>query len=229
MNRIITVVAIALVGLLAGGSVAAAATIQLFGAGSAVGTVEAAADFESVASLFDNPYIEDGMSFSRVNVSDNNDGCGFAGCPSHPGFYPGFVGNYMYGLGDDGLSSYISIEAPTEQVFKGLEFTAGTGLDPVSSPLGYWVTLLNDAIVGSGTFSLAGGPIVVGFLDSIGFDELRYSSVTSLEATFSYPAIDSVRADLEPVPEPGTLILMATGVAVLLRVRYRRTRSGSGI
>lgn len=229
VKRVMAVVAIVLVGTLTGASVAAAATIQLFGGGSAVGSVEAAADFENVASLIDNPYVEGGMSFTRVNVTNNNDGCGFAGCPSHPGFYPGFVGNYFYGLGDDGLSSYVSVEAAAGQVFRGLEFTAGTGLDPASSPLGYWVTLLDNALVSSGTFSLAGGPVVVGFFDAIGFDELRYSSVTGLEATFSYPAIDSVRADVEPVPEPGSLLLMATGGALLLRARYRRTRSRSRI
>ena len=64
------------------------------------------------------------MSFSRTNLSFNNNSCGLAGCSSHPGFYSGatpFVGNYIYVTGNGG---YFNIKS-TGVDFTALEFISG--------------------------------------------------------------------------------------------------------
>lgn len=213
-----------LVGFCASARVTAAATIQLYGAGSAVVIADAAAQFESTAAL--NPsYVEGGMTFTRVGLSNNNDGCGFAGCPTHPGFFPGFSNNYFYGANfTDGSAAYISIDSPDNTVFTGLELFAGTGFDPVNDPTAYWSTYLGTVLVGAGTFSLGGGATLVGFLNPEGFDQFRLAVVMDpAPGNASLPAIDTVTADLTAVPEPGTLLLAGAGM-VVMAVHLRRRR-----
>jgi protein with PEP-CTERM/exosortase system signal len=190
-------------------SPASASVIQTIGDGSAVTTVEASAEFESLASLFGPyPYIEDTLAFSRVNLSDNNNGCGYAGCAGHTGFV-GFSGNYMYGVG----GGYLLIQTTGSQFFTGLEFRAGTGF---TSGTGVWEAYRLGALVGSGTFA-APSLVNVGFSDPLGFDELRYSG--------GAPAFDSVLAQFDgtqAVPDSGfSLFLLGTALLGLNEIRRR--------
>ncbi|MEN8206880.1 MAG: hypothetical protein ABFS24_12830 [Pseudomonadota bacterium] len=60
-----------------------ATVTQSLGVGSAVSSINATADFESINALNDNHYVEAGLKFSRTNLSFDNNGCGYAGCPEN--------------------------------------------------------------------------------------------------------------------------------------------------
>jgi hypothetical protein len=205
-------------------SPASAAVIFTIGDGTAVTTVEASAEFEDPASLFPPyPYIEDTLAFSRVSVSDNNNGCGYGGapgdpCSGHPGFI-GFSGNYMYGVSGTPGIGYLLIETTGGQFFTGLEFRAGTGH---ATELMDWEAYRLGILVGSGQFTAPSG-VNVGFSDPLGFDELRYSGNDA-----NAPAFDSVLAQfdgIQAVPDPGSsLLLLGTALIGLNEIR-RRTRS----
>jgi hypothetical protein len=124
--------------------VANAVVVQTLGSGSAVTTVNASADFES-GSATSYPYSEGGIDFSVTNLGSSNP-CGFAGCPTHAGFFPGFSGNYLYANGS-GLGGYWNISATSSDVFSALEFVAGNGNNP---PIYFaWEAFLNGSSVGS--------------------------------------------------------------------------------
>lgn len=202
---------------------AVAATVQTTGTGSAVTTVEASASFETSGALFDNPYVEGGMLFSRSNLTFDNNSCGFAGCAGHLGF-TGFSGNYMYGTGDGG---FFTIQAGGSSPFFGLEMQVGSGFSQ-SNVLVVWEAFSGATLVGSGNVNTAVGS-VVGFSDSNGFDSLRFTSsnggdIADFNNTFNAPAFDSVRAQFTaPVPLPGSLGVMGIGVAALVAMRRRRS------
>ena len=197
-----------------------ATTVFTVGAGSAVVSADRSANFENTAALFGNPYIEDGLSFSRTGLTFNNNGCGFAGCASHNGFYSGatpFSGNYMYGTG----SGYFEIASTGSDIFYGLEMTVGTGTFNGSLLSITWTTFLGGSTVASGTEALSAFdlPGIYGWSDSNGFDTLRFTTVA--------PAFDSVRVSLSPqthqVSEPGALF--ACGVGLVLLGCYQRKRT----
>jgi len=200
-----------------------AVVVQTFGPGSAVGTVDATADFEDRAALTDNPYVENGLSFTRTNLSFNNNGCGFAGCQGQAGIPTG-TGNYMYGVGTGG---YFSIAAPTGDVFSGLEFLMGTGFFSFPPNFVIWEAFLGGSPVGSGAVTL-NAIEVIGFSDPNGFDLLRFSASfaddVNFTNSFNAPAFDQVRADLGTgtrIPEPGSIALIATGLFGLFFARGR--------
>jgi hypothetical protein len=187
------------------------AVTQTTGAGSAVSIVEGTANFESLSALFDNPYLEGGMAFSRTGLTFNNNGCGFAGCAYNSGFV-GFSGNYMYGLGTDG---YFDMAATGGNVFHGLEFTIGDGY-PSNLQNVTWQAFSNSILVDSGTLSLSSGTII-GFSDAIGFDTLRYTSNDGA------PAFDSVNAQFTAaIPEPEIYVMMMVGLGLLGYVTRRK-------
>jgi hypothetical protein len=189
---------------------AKATTVQTFGVGSAVGTVNASANFESTNALFDNPYLESGLSFSRSSLTFNNNGCGFAGCSGSQGA-AGFSGNYMYGVGNGG---YFTISS-TGGVFSALEFLIGTGfaVEAVMPNFIFWEALLGGNVVGTGSTSTTTVP-TIGFFDAAGFDTLVFTSTPfsscklfSINCRFA-PAFDTVTAQfiIFPTPVPGPIV-----------------------
>jgi len=199
------------------------AVTQTFGAGSAVSVVNGTADFESVGSLFDNPYLEGGMAFSRTDLSFNNNGCGYAGCVGHVGFV-GFSGNYMYGTGN----GYFEMMATGGKVFRGLEFTIGTGFFNSFQSV-TWEAYSSGVLVGSGFLPSVAAGTIIGLSDLVGFDLLRYTD--NGFGTFSAPAFDSVRAqfDVSTVPLPAALPLFATGIGLLGWLAQRRKQKRVGL
>ena len=190
------------------------------GAGSAVTTVDAIADFESVNALTDNPYLEGGLSFSRTGLTFDNNSCGFAGCVGHVGF-TGFSGNYMYGVGSGG---FFEIATTGTDIFTGLEFVLGTGFFTSTADIS-WEAFLSGGSVGLGSGTFDAGT-VLGFSGG-SFDMLRFSSDGS--AGLQAPAFDTVRAqltaDVGVVPEPATWAMMLVGfgfVGAAMRSAKRR-------
>ena len=174
-----------------------ATVTQSLGVGSAVSSIDASADFESTNALNDNPYVEDGLNFSRTSLTFDNNDCGYAGCAGYAGFYPGFSGNYMYGEGNGG---FFEIATEGDGLFYGLEFVAGAGWHDFSSIIFSWEAFKDGLSVGSGTFNLP-SVSVVGFSDIDGFDTLRYSNfIGAINSTA--PAFDSVRAQLSSAHAP---------------------------
>lgn len=195
---------------------ASAAVIQTTGTGSAVTAVNGSAAFESTAALYDNPYSEGGMLFSRTGLSFDNNSCGYAGCAGHSGFI-GFSGNYMYGVG----SGYFIITAGTGTLFRGLEFVTGSGYSGIESQTIVWEAYNGATLMGSGSVDLPIGA-VIGFSDAAGFDSLRYTDNGAYGQ--NAPAFDTVRAQFDSVavPEPSTLGLAALGALLLGAFRRRR-------
>jgi hypothetical protein len=197
-----------------------ASVIQTTGAGSAVMDANAGAFFESTNSLFDNPYSEGGMLFSRVGLRNNNNGCGFAGC-----VFPYFSGNYFYGANEVG--GFLSIATPTGNIFTALEFIAGTGF---AAPVNFaWAAFLDGIQKGGGTGSVAAGTIL-GFADRTGFNRLDWTASdtvsTNFTSTHNAPAMDNVVAQISEIPEPSSFALAVTGLLAIGR-RTRRSDCAS--
>jgi hypothetical protein len=205
-----------------GPSSISAATIQTFGSGSAVTSIDATANFESNASLFSNPYTENGLVFTRVGLTLNNNGCGFAGCGGAATF-PGTSGNYFYG---STTSSGGYIEIDTALTFTALEFVFGWSVPHAV----VWETLLDGNVVGSGSLTGIAGGTIFGFANTTGFDELRIASSATGSVSFnsgdSSPSIDTVRAQFAvgAVPEPSTWAMMILGFSGVGYMTYRRRK-----
>ncbi|MCP3977696.1 MAG: PEP-CTERM sorting domain-containing protein [bacterium] len=207
-----------------------ATVFETFGSGSAVSQIDATVDFEDPAALVDVPYIENGISVTRVNGKSNNGPCGYAGCDID-GAFVRFVGNFMYAPSDDiTLPNYIEISttSPLLAIEFALDSSAGSDLSDVGVYYA-WDALLSGTSVGSGATTYGHAPIL-GFLDPAGFDTLRIrvsgDPLTVIEDVYGLgggmQAIDSIRAQYLPVPEPGTGLLTASG---LISLAARRRHS----
>ena len=203
---------------LAAGAVLAAspgfAAVSLtVGGGTALSRVDGAADFESMAALNGNPYVEGGLSFSRTGLSFDNNGCGFAGCAGHDGI-AGFSGNYMYGAG----RGYFEIRRASGERFTGLEFLVGSGI-PSRLVSVVWTAYLDNVVVGGGQMAGLPAGTVLGFAGG-DFDTLRYTDIATNNGLPNVPAFDSVLAQFAvgagsggggAVPEPAAWTVMILG------------------
>ena len=209
-RRILTTIA-----LLIGAPALARAQVTLStGAGSAVSRVDVSASFESSSALTASPYVENGLTFTRTGLTDNNNGCGYAGCDTH---FLSFASNFMYGVG----GGYFSVFAPSGRVFSALELIADNGFITTSPSTYVFAAFLHGIVAGSASLAAPAGTIM-GVASLTGFDELRYYS--TLQGNRA-PAFDEVRAQLVDVtatPEPASMVLFATGLLAIACIAVRR-------
>lgn len=206
---------------------ASAAPVQTFGAGSALGYVQFAAEFEGNTSAA-AVYNEGGLTFTDTSASSNG-GCGYAytDCGGSDGseFSAAFTGNYFAALGS-GASVRISSGSTVD--LQAIEFAFDSGY-LFGNIHGFWQTWRDGSLTGSGRFELGavGTGGVVGLSDSAGFDEVRlyaFNSATGTTSSFSAPAIDNVYA----APTPASAWLAAAGLALLWQQRRRTGYTGTG-
>lgn len=211
-------IAVLAVGLSA--SAAHAALVQTTGSGSAVTAATATADFETAASLGAS-YTEGGLTFTRVGITTNNNGCGYAGC-TYAFQSVGFVGNYFYGATTGSGDHYVQIDANSGDL-SAIEFIFGWA----GAQHGfYWEAFDDNVLVGSGN-GVANAGTVFG-LSGGAFDRLKFTTAQGSAALTNFsqgisPGIDNVRVQANAIPEPGSIALVGLGLLAAARVR-RQTR-----
>jgi hypothetical protein len=205
-------------------------TISTIGVSTAVTTINVSSYFEDVASLNAN-YSEGGLSFSRVGLSTNNNGCGYAGCL---GSFTSASGNYFYGVGQGG---YIGINANGGRVLSGLELTMMTGWSSGMGPNTMnvsWRTYDSDGVQnGGGVYANITRGSVLGFKNVEGFSMLWLATTQpqvvneNMLETANAPAIDNVVGQYiqEQVPEPTSSTLLGLGALGLLASRKKKKHS----
>ncbi len=216
----LAVAAIALFSL-AGLSPTSAQTTFTTGPGSAVGTVENFADFDTGGTfVFTDAYSEGGLHFTAPN-----------GVVS-PNFFSSATDHTYYTNG--GGYSYTTVAKSDSSLFHALEFQVDNGF---SLP----TTFLHYEIFSGGRFQTAGSVdaafgSTIGFLSPSGFDLLKIGAYrndaeaqVASDTSFQALVIDDVSAGqpfATAVPEPGSITLLlgmgVTGAGFVARRRKTR-------
>ena len=195
-------------------STAWAATVQSFGAGTAVTAVDYRAEFEVELGSY-NPYSEDGLSFSNAN--NKLEIVEFMGT-SHLGFAGVDDSSIVYG---GNMITPLAISTQGGGELSGLEFNIGTGF-AANHTGGYWETYRDLVLVGSGGFNVLDWEEEITFYDSSGFDTLLIAMIntSTLPTAFTnnnFIAIDHLVArTLSPVPVPAAGWLFGTALIGLV-------------
>ena len=200
-----------------------ASTVQNFGVGTAVTTVDFNAEFESPGGT---PHLEDELSFSnvpRINLTGNTF-IGFAGVNDSFGMYAAGSGTHLDIATQDGSDLF------------GIEFNIGTGWSggnnfPTTSPAspwGYWESYRDNSLVGNGGFQVTDWNDVISFRNTEGFDLLRIAMHSSNQQDNGFGlgnaiAIDHVVAQsLSPVPVPAAIWLFGTALIGFVGMSRKR-------
>jgi hypothetical protein len=203
-----------------------AATVQTFGAGSAVTTVDRAATFDSItqSGIPLSDYTENNM-FVGANADSLIGYEVFGGANPSPYFYC-LDGGSMGG----GADSWVTIYATDSAKIYGIEFLYGNSWTNGSGGWGNnnawvtWQTLNGSTVESSGQAGPYGGlyvGVVLGFYDPNGFDTLQVkcNAPNQSDPNIQALAMDNLSVQLT-VPEPATLVLLG---GALLGAMRRRT------
>ena len=194
---------------------APAGPIQTIGAGSAVSSVDRAANFDALTEGTNlSGYTEGGLGIS-VAAPSYQSPC----CPDFPSIGPfpgaGFSGGFFYPWGGSFDPTHITA-ADGLDLF-AIELNVGSGFYAQGDVHIYWEAYDDLVLVGSGSLDVAKGT-VLGFRDPSGFDELRIAALQFSGATgfgVQALALDNVVAQLDPPRDTQA----ATGVPVPRRPR----------
>lgn len=215
-------------------AVSGAQTIQTFGSGSAVTSVDRQAHFNGLDYLHNGTALSD---YSENSLFIRADGDSFSGWG--PGVQPFFNPFHIpmdpaiqaFHFPDGGSYGWETIEPTDSATIYALEFLYGNGWttgDIYGVPWGNnnayvdWQTLRNGSVVSSGTI----GPnpmlevgTVIGFYDFAGFDQLqlRCKISTSADPLLQALAMDDLYVQTSPVPEPATFLALGLGALMALR------------
>ncbi len=213
-----------------------ATTIQTEGAGSAVTSIDRSASFDSLTSsnaVNLDTYQEGGLSITTASTSWGEDPTLATLDPFH-----GANGSdrAFYAMAN-GSDTWVTIATTDAQKIFGVEFMYGntwtTGDIYGPYPWGNhdaileWQTLdQNGNVISSGT--VGGGPLlemgtIVGFYDPSGFTSLQVQA-TLPNQTVQALALDNLKVQLQPVPEPSTLLLLGLSAGFLGIGRGSRRR-----
>lgn len=196
-------------------STVSAATIQSFGAGSAVTLADATMNFDVLTS---NP--------SLVSVTEGAlvmDYTGSALClPTGCGGSTGFAGfDYTAFIYNPYSTIPISIGTVDGSDFDALEVRIGTGT--AVSVHAYWETYRDSVLVGSGSFSAS--PQIVGFFNKDGFDNILIGVGRNPLSSFpsrNLIAIDDVSVQYSAIAAvPVPLSIMSTLSALIFLVGFQ--------
>ncbi|HXK22722.1 MAG TPA: PEP-CTERM sorting domain-containing protein [Myxococcota bacterium] len=213
-----------------------ATTTQTEGVGSSVTSVDRSANFDSMTSnnavALDN-YQENGLSITTASTSWGEDP---ALAPMDP-FHGADGSDRAFYAMANGSDTWVTIATTDTQKIFAVEFMYGntwtTGDIFGQYPWGNhdavleWQTLdANDQVISSGT--VGGGPLlemgtIVGFSDPDGFASLQMQA-TMPNQTIQALALDGLKVQLQPVPEPSTLTLVGVGAGLLGVARRSRPR-----
>lgn len=225
---------------LAFGTVCNATTIQTTGAGSAVTSVDRSATFDSMTSSATvnlDIYSENKLSITTASTSWGHDPTlatldpfhGLDGPPPPLAFYA--MAN--------GSEEWVTIKTTDSKLIFGTEFMYGntwTTGDIYGVPWGnqnallQWETFKGGTMVSSGDVSFLAMGTIVGFSDSVGFDELLVRSIVNGDTSLQAIALDNLNVQLSApnaVPLPAALPLFATGVGALGLLGWRRKRKNA--
>ena len=211
------------------GTVCNATTTQSQGPGSAVTSVDRSATFDTLTSsnaVNLDTYSENGLRITTASTSWGEDPALARLDPFHGA---NGADHAFYAMAN-GSDTWVTIETSDSRPIFGIEFMYGntwtTGDIFGPYPWGNhnavvdWQTWRGDAIASSGT--IGNSPLlemgtIVGFYDADGFDRLLVRSpiASSADPNLQSIALDNLRVQLSPVPEPATVSLLALGVGCL--------------
>jgi hypothetical protein len=201
-----------------------AAAAPIFSSSSVVTATDRSATFDSLTSdgIDLTSYSEDSLFVTVNDISYQ----GF------DVFSPGDTRTTGFHYGRGGNSGYVSIRGTDNAVFNALDFLLGDG-SPGSTTKVVWESYLLGVLTGSNTELLVGRGLVVGWIDSGGFDEIRVASRNVSHTNIGFGswqsvALDDVRVQMVAVSQPPITVsepsIIALFAAGLLGVGFARRR-----
>lgn len=203
----------ALIAALTLGLALPAAALPVFSSTATVSTANRTASFTNLTGGSLAAYSEN--SLAVVAPNSNCSGFNAFGADQRSN-------QFWYACG--GNSTYATIKGTDNAVFSAIDFLIGNGQGGTTTNF-RWYALLNGTVTGTGLVSGVTKGTVVGLKDLGGFTELRLAAaISETDPGFGRHqsiAFDDVRAQLQAVPEPGSIALIGLGLAAICARRRK--------